>query len=91
MSKLPEPECDTCGTLMEDCNDWCGECGSCRAHCAGSVSCRLWHLRIVLDAECISWGELAELHALGVAGLIPEWDVQLAEAAGLPEFPDDNA
>jgi hypothetical protein len=48
-------------------------------------------MRDQMEDECMSWGELAELQGFGEAGLIPEWDAQLREAAGLPEYPDDNA
>jgi hypothetical protein len=47
---------------------------------------RLEYLRGQLRAECISWGELAELQAL--AEHIAADDVELREAAGLPEFPE---
>ncbi len=43
----------------------------------------LEYLRAQLDAECISMGELAELQSL--ADHIEPGDVQLAEAAGIPE------
>jgi hypothetical protein len=46
---------------------------------------RLEYLRGELRAERISWGELAELQSL--AEYIPAEDVELREAAGLPEFP----
>jgi hypothetical protein len=46
---------------------------------------RLEELRKELEAERISYGELIELQAMGAAGLIPEDDVQMREAAGLPE------
>lgn len=45
---------------------------------------RLEHLRGELRAERISYGELAELADL--ADAIDESDVELREAAGLPEF-----
>ncbi len=50
---------------------------------ADLISVRLEYLRSQLDAECISWGELAELQSL--ADHIEPGDVQLAEAAGIPE------
>ena len=45
---------------------------------------RLEELRVVLRSECISWGELAELQ--GLAEFIEDGDVELLEAAGVPEF-----
>lgn len=48
---------------------------------------RLEYLRGQLRAERISWGELAELQ--GLAEHIEPGDVELLEAAGVPEF--DNA
>ena len=45
---------------------------------------RLEYLRYQLRAECISWGEIAELESL--AGHIEPGDVELLEAAGVPEF-----
>lgn len=46
---------------------------------------RLEYLRGELRAERISWGELAELQSL--AGSIDPEDVELLEAAGVPEHP----
>lgn len=48
---------------------------------------RLEYLRGELRAERISWGELHELQSL--AEYIEPGDVELLEAAGVPEFPDD--
>lgn len=56
---------------------------------AAAVTERLEELRTELRAERISYGELIELQGLGEAGMIPEGDVELREAAGLPEFPED--
>lgn len=47
---------------------------------------RLEYLRGELRAERISYGELAELQSL--AGHIEPGDVELLEAAGVPEFPE---
>jgi hypothetical protein len=44
---------------------------------------RLEYLRSQIDAECISWGEIAELQSL--AAYIDEGDTQLLEWAGVPE------
>jgi hypothetical protein len=49
---------------------------------------RLECLRAELRAERISWGELAELQ--GLADQIEPGDVELLEAAGVPEFSDDE-
>lgn len=48
---------------------------------------RLEYLRQELQAERISYGELAELESL--KGYIRPGDIELLEAAGVPEFPDD--
>jgi hypothetical protein len=45
---------------------------------------RLEEIRVELRAECISYGELAELSDL--VEFIEEDDVELLEAAGVPEF-----
>lgn len=45
---------------------------------------RLEYLRGELRAERISWGELHELQ--GLADEIDPGDVELLEAAGVPEF-----
>lgn len=55
---------------------------------AGEPRTRLEYLRGQLRAECISYGELHELQSL--AEHIEPGDVELLEAAGVPEFPDDN-
>lgn len=52
------------------------------------IKSRLEYLRGELNAERISYSELHELQCLGEQGHIPESDVQLREAAGLPEFPE---
>lgn len=49
---------------------------------------RLEYLRGELRAERISYGELAELQSL--ASHIPADDLELREAAGLPEHDDDD-
>ena len=49
---------------------------------------RLEYLRGELRAERISWGELAELQAL--APHIDPGDVELLEAAGVPEHEDED-
>jgi len=50
---------------------------------------RLEYIRKELRAERISYGELAELQSL--AKHIDPSDVELLEAAGVPEFPDDDS
>jgi hypothetical protein len=50
---------------------------------------RLECLREALRAECISYGELAELQSL--AEHIEPGDVELLEPAGVPEFDEDGA
>ncbi len=54
-----------------------------------TIQQRLEYLRGELRAERISYGELAELQSL--AGHIEPGDVELLEAAGVPEFPEDAA
>jgi hypothetical protein len=53
---------------------------------AAVVAERLEHLRSRLRSESISYGELAELQ--GLAKYIEDGDVELLEAAGVPEYPD---
>ena len=48
---------------------------------------RLEYLRGELRAKRIGWGEIAELQSL--AEHIDPDDVELLEAAGVPEFPDE--
>lgn len=50
---------------------------------AEAIADRLEYLRGQLRAECISYGELAELQ--GLADHIPAGDVELLEPAGVPE------
>jgi hypothetical protein len=50
------------------------------------ISMRLEYLRGELQAGCISYGELAELQSL--VEYIEPGDVELLEAAGVPEFPE---
>jgi hypothetical protein len=52
-----------------------------------TITERLEYLRGQLRDECISYGELAELH--GLASHITPGDVELLEAAGVPEFDDE--
>ncbi len=54
---------------------------------ADETTGRLEYLRAELRAERISYGELAELQLL--ADQIEPGDVELLEAAGVPEFPAD--
>jgi len=51
---------------------------------SSEIKDRLEYLRGELRAEQISWGELHELQEL--AEHIPAGDVELLEAAGVPEF-----
>ena len=52
------------------------------------VTARLEYLRGELRAERMSYGELAELQ--GLAEHIDPGDVELLEAAGVPEFPEEE-
>lgn len=49
---------------------------------------RLEYLRGEIRAECISYGEIAELQ--GLAEHIEPGDVELLEWAGVPEFPEEE-
>ena len=60
--------------------------GSFSDYLADVIAARLEELRDALDSESISYGELAELQSL--AKYIEPGDVQLLEAAGVPEFED---
>lgn len=53
-----------------------------------NVAERLEYLRSQIEAECISYGEIAELQSL--AAHIEPGDVVLLEWAGVPEHPDDD-
>lgn len=53
------------------------------------LTTQLETLRAALRAESISYGQLAELQDLGQRGLIPADDLELREAAGLPEHAPD--
>lgn len=57
------------------------------AYRAEFIRLRLEYLRSQLDAQTVSYGELVELQ--GLAEHIDSGDVQLLEAAGVPEFPED--
>ena len=52
------------------------------------IAARLEYLRGEIHAERISMGEIVELQGYGAEGHIPAGDVELREAAGLPEFPN---
>lgn len=52
------------------------------------IKARLEELRTELRAECISYGELAELQSL--AEYIDPGDTELLEAAGVREFEEDT-
>lgn len=68
------------------------ECSNCGAltylESVDQTKRRLEYLRACLRAESMSYGELAELQ--GLAPFIEPGDVELLEAAGVPEFPDDE-
>jgi hypothetical protein len=51
---------------------------------------RLEYLRAELRAERMSYGELAELQGMADAGEIPDHDIEMLEAAGVPEFPEED-
>jgi len=55
---------------------------------ADDLPARLEYLRGELRAESMSYGEIAELQSL--APFIPADDVELREAAGIPEFPEKS-
>lgn len=54
---------------------------------ADQIATRLEELRTELRAERISMSELAELQ--GLAEHIDPGDVELLEAAGVPEYPEE--
>lgn len=49
---------------------------------------RLEYLRQQIRNENISYSEVSELELLGMAGIIDKNDMELLEAAGVPEFKD---
>jgi hypothetical protein len=51
---------------------------------------RLEYLRGEIEAERISYGELAELRGLAEAGFIDQGDTMLLERAGVPEFQEES-
>lgn len=53
-----------------------------------AIRARLEYLRGELRAEQMSWGELAELQ--GLAEHIEPGDVELLEAAGVPEHEEEQ-
>lgn len=55
---------------------------------SNNIKERLEYLRGELEAGCISYGELDELESLK-EHIDPE-DTTLLEAAGVPEFPEDE-
>ncbi len=55
-----------------------------------NVQKRLEELRAILRSETISYDELHELQDFGARGLIAPDDVELLEAAGVPERPDEE-
>jgi hypothetical protein len=62
--------------------------GYCRAPDKAKIKARLEYLRGEIEAERISYGEIAELQSL--AEYIDKGDVQLLQWAGVPEFPEDE-
>jgi hypothetical protein len=61
-----------------------------RAMRAGyDIPARLEAIRAAIDAESVSWGELAELQALHAH--IPAGDTTLLEWAGVPEHDGDES
>ncbi len=55
-----------------------------------STSEDLTHLRAAIEAENISMGEILYLQGMAEDGLIPDHDVDLLLAAGVPEFGDER-
>jgi hypothetical protein len=66
---------------------WCYACDHHKANCI-CIKQRLEYLRKELRDERISYGELAELQSLSAH--IDSTDVELLEAAGIPENEDDK-
>jgi hypothetical protein len=76
-SHLPEPEPEVEEEMEVEAS----------ADAPDDIKARLEYLRGELRAERISYEELAELQ--GLAEYIEPGDVELLEAAGVPEFPED--
>jgi hypothetical protein len=55
---------------------------------ASEIAARLEYLRGLIEAECISYGEIAELESL--AAHIDSADVLLLQWAGVPEFNEES-
>jgi hypothetical protein len=69
-----------------DGSTYCAACGE--TVTPATTAQRLEYLRGELRAERISQGELIELQ--GLAEFIEPGDVELLEAAGVPEFPEED-
>lgn len=73
------------------CNDKCPQCNK-EIEPENSddtpLAKRLEELRVILHQGNISYDELHELQSM--ASLIPKDDVELLEAAGVPEFPEEE-
>jgi hypothetical protein len=89
-------DCGACGASIGPTTDfpWHWPDEDCRAirqplrDDGARVTARLEYLRGELRAERISMSEIHELQGIGEQGLIPADDVEMREAAGLPEFPE---
>lgn len=68
---------------MTDCRDHGADC----PNVATLAAARLAAIRSAIEAEDVSYGELAELQSL--AAYIDPTDVVLREWAGIPEHPED--
>lgn len=53
-----------------------------------SIRNRIAYLRQTLRNECLSYNEMIELWELAKAGML-DGDMELLEAAGVPEFPGE--
>jgi hypothetical protein len=69
-----DPTCDMCGISSEDAPEWCGDCGNCKAHCAGFVDCAssiegvlfekiIWHIGHELEAVTYRYEDGEPLNA----------------------------
>ena len=74
---------DENGKRLPDADYFTNDKADAKATAQAMMQPRLEYLRGELRAECISWGELAELQSL--VDYIKDGDVELLEAAGVPE------
>lgn len=81
--------CVNCGQRFQSLtpDGYCPECEDVYFPGRRNARERLEYLRGEIEAERISYGEIAELQ--GLAAFIDPGDVQLLQWAGVPEFDDE--